>query len=58
MDCQSFIIICLIILVVIYYLPKNKNDKFKLLDTNYQRISMLDNQPASGFMLDTSAPYR
>ena len=56
MDCQTFIIICLIILVVIYYLPKN--DRFKLLDTNYQRISMLDNQPASGFLLDTSAPYR
>jgi len=56
MNCQTFIIICLIILVVIYYLPKN--DNFRMYDSNYQRRSMLDNQPANGFLLDTSAPYR
>ena len=57
MNCQTFVIIALIILVVIYSLPKSKpkQENFRYYDSNVQRSSMLDNQPRMGFLLDNSA---
>ena len=55
MDCQTFVIIAIIILVVIYSLPKSRQENFRYYDSNVQRSSMLDNQPRMGFMLDNSA---
>ena len=54
MNCQTFVIISIIILVVIYSLPK-KQEHFRYYDSNVQRSSMLNNQPRMGFMLDNSA---
>ena len=54
MNCQTFVIIAIIILVVIYTLPK-KQENFRYYDSNVQRSSMLDNQPRMGFLLDNSA---
>ncbi len=52
------VIIVLIVFLVIIKMTMPSSDSFKLLDTNYIKRNMLNNQPANGFLLDTSAPYR
>ena len=53
---QTFITILIVILVIIYF-TSNK-EGFRYYDSNIQSRSMLNNQPAMGSMLDTSAPNR
>lgn len=56
MERQTLITILIVVLVIIYFMQKKEH--FRYYDSNIQRRTMLDNQPAQGFLLDTSAPGR
>lgn len=56
MERQTMVLVLIVILTFIYFTQRKEN--FRYYDSNIQKRSMLDNQPAQGFLLDTSAPGR